>query len=189
MDKIVAPNYVFARELRNKDNLRAIPADKPGYYKWWAQKDNLQTVLDRLEMDFDAVKHCLEVKEGYFCVYVGVAIKESVRARLDWHVNQIHNPTNVKCGTLSTLRQTISAIVGQNMMDTVATNDFIDKLLIEYYLVDLPIKSQEAKETIGKWEKDLLNGNTLYLLNIADNHHPLAPKQALKQLRKSAKQI
>ena len=182
-------NFVPAYKLRDKDELKKIPNDKPGYYKWWADRDTLQIILDKLNMQFDGIKNYLEVKNGYYCIYVGVAIKESLQARLNWHINQINKPTNVKSGTLSTLRKTISSLVGKNMLDTDATNDFINKLLVEYYLFDDSIKSQTAKDKIHKIENDLLNCDTLYILNIQDNHHKLSPKKELKKLRKIARQI
>jgi len=182
-------NIVAAYKLRNTEELSTIPNDKPGYYKWWSPDDILQIILDKVGVALEDIEKYLEKKNGYYCIYVGVAIKESLRARIDWHVNQINTPTNVKCGTLSTLRQTISALIGSNMLDTKATNEFIDKLLIEYFASKHPIKSQEAKYEIHQIETALLNSNTLYILNIQDNHHPLSPKGKLKELRKLAKQI
>lgn len=183
------PNFIQAYKLRNKDELNKIPNDNPGYYKWWAPKDTLQKILNKLNIQFEDIKEYLEEKNGYYSIYIGVAIRGSLRARLNWHINQINNPSNVKNGTLSTLRQTISSLVGENMLDTNATNDFIDNLLVEYYLSNNPIKSQEAKDEIQKIEYDLLNCNLLYILNIKGNHHKLSPKKKLTELRKVAKQI
>ncbi len=181
--------FIQAYKLRDKTQLSKISNNKPGYYKWWATRESLDIILGKLNIKFKDIENYLEEKNGYFCIYVGVAIKESLKARLNWHINQINNPTNVKHGTLSTLRQTISSLVGKNMLDTKATNDFIDKLLIEYYLSDYPIKSQEAKDEIHKIEHNLLNGEELYILNIQDNHHKLSPKKKICELRKIAKQI
>lgn len=182
-------NCIHAYKLRNIEILNLVPGNKPGYYKWWAQKGELQAILDKLDISFCDVEEYLEERNGWYCIYVGVAIKESVQARLNWHVNQTHNPTNVQYGTLSTFRQTISSVVGSNMLDTQSTNDFIDKLVVAYYACDFAIKSQEAKEHIRNIEKELLNSNTLYLLNIQDNHHKLAPRKKLTALRKQARQI
>lgn len=179
-------NTVKATRLRDKENLLSIP-QCPGYYKWWADRAALQIILNRLAMRFEDISSHLEMKGDIYCIYVGVAIKESVRARLDWHINQKHTYTPVKCGTLSTLRQTISSIVGTSMADENATNEFIDKLTVEYFLSEQPIKSAAAFDEIHTIERQLLSSNYLYILNIQDNKHVLAPTKQLRELRKQAK--
>lgn len=179
-------NTVKASCLRDKNNLVSIPSC-PGYYKWWADRATLQIILDRLDMRFDDISSQLEKQGDVYCIYVGVAIKESVRARLDWHINQKHTYTPVKCGTLSTLRQTISSLVGSSMADENATNDFIDKLTVEYFLSEHPIKSVAAFDEIHTIERQLLSSQYLFILNIQDNKHALAPTKQLRELRKQAK--
>ena len=178
---------INAKELRTKDALQEIP-NKAGYYKWWAERSELDLILSALGFDYDAVKDALETKENVFCVYVGIAAKESVRSRLNCHVNDPHTMSRVKNGTLSTLRQSIASVVAHNQADKAATDSFIDKLKIEYACIDEPIKSETAKEKLQGLEKDLMQKN-LYALNIRDNHHPLAPltKKTLMTLRKESK--
>ena len=36
---------IDAKDLREKDNLLKIPNDKPGYYKWWAKREQLNLLL------------------------------------------------------------------------------------------------------------------------------------------------
>ena len=182
-----------AFELRDKTQFNSIPNDMPGYYKWWAKGRELQTILNKLGISFSEIETSLERDGDFYCIYVGVAIKESIRKRLNWHINQVNKSSNVKSGTLSTLRQTISSIVGENMLDNQATNDFIDKLVVEFHPVDLPIKSQLAKEYIHKIESNLLSGEHFYVLNIQENRHKLATefgsKSTLMKLRKIARTI
>lgn len=177
---------IGAAVLRNKDIFNTIPNDRPGYYKWWANKDEFLTILSTLNMRFADIVDCLEQKDGMYCIYVGVAIKESIRNRLNWHVNDSHDYGRVKNGTLSTLRKTIASLVGNDASDKFATNEFIDKLFIEYYLSENPIKSQEATDELRTIERKLLSGQFLYILNIQENKHVLAPTQQLKLLRKQA---
>ena len=177
---------ISAAILRNKDNLKAIPGDRPGYYKWWANKAELLIILRKLSIQFDEICNSLEQKNDRYCIYVGVAIKESLRNRLNWHVNDRHDVNRVKNGTVSTLRKTISSLVGNDATDKLATNEFIDKLFVEYFLSEKPIKSQEATNELRDIEKRLLGSEHLYILNIQENRHPLAPTQQLKQLRKQA---
>lgn len=80
-----------AESLRNKSVLTGIPGDNPGYYKWWATKDDFELLLDKLGVGFEDVAEDVEKKDGLYCIYVGIAAKESVRKRLDWHVNDTHS--------------------------------------------------------------------------------------------------
>ena len=181
---------IDAKDLRSKVNLSKIPNDKPGYYKWWAKKEQLDVLLKELDVQFKDIEQYLEQDKDndLYCIYIGIAVKESIRARLNWHINDRHSASQVKHGTLSTLRQSIASIVAHNQYDKVATNNFIDLLKVEYYEFGYPIKSEIAKKEIHKIELDLL-AKHLYILNIQENNFPQAKpiKTKLKQLRKSSK--
>ena len=178
---------VKAIELRNKENLQKIKK-LPGYYKWWAKRTELDVILTELNVKFDDVKSSIETKSGMFCIYVGIAVNEPVVDRLNWHVNDKHTESSVKYGTLSTLRQSIASIVAHNQYDKEATDNFIDKLEVEYFFNDNPIKSTDAKNELTDIEKQLLQEH-LRVLNIRDNNHPCAKeiKKELKRLRKISK--
>ena len=173
--------------LRNKEFLNKIDA-APGYYKWWCAKPELDVILNALGVDFSDIQQAIERQDDLFCVYVGIAAKESVRARLNWHVNDKHTASRVKNGTLSTLRQSIASIVAKNQFDKDATDSFIYKLHVEWFCIDSPIKSAEAKAKLYSVERNLLF-DRLRILNIKDNLHPLAEpiKFKLKLLRKNSK--
>lgn len=121
----------------------------------------------------------------YICRYCR---KRSIRDRLNWHVNDKHTENSVKYGTLSTLRQSIAGIVAHNQYDKEATDNFIDKLEVEYFFNEQPIKSANAKNELTGIEKALLQ-EYLRILNIRDNDHPCAKeiKKELKRLRKISK--
>ncbi len=178
-----------ASTLRNKTELQEIPA-AAGYYKWWCAKPELDVILNALGANLSDVQQAIERKDNLYCVYVGIAAKESVRARLNWHVNDKHTASRVKNGTLSTLRQSIASIVAKNQFDKEATDSFIDKLYVEWFCIDRPIKSAEAKAKLHSTERNLLF-DCLRILNIQDNHHPLVEpiKFKLKLLRKNSKII
>ena len=108
---------INAKELRNKEALLNIPNDLPGYYKWWAEKTELDIILLALDVDYTEMFSLIEQRDGLYCIYVGIAAKESIRKRLDWHVNDTHTPSRVLNGTLSTLRQSISSVVAHNQYD------------------------------------------------------------------------
>lgn len=179
-------DFVSAAGLREQVNLAKIPNYKPGYYKWWATEEVLAAIFDNLNLtrnEIDSVKECLEKKDNYYCIYVGVAIKDSIQSRLNTHVNQYTSERNVR---FSTLRKSLTGIFSGNKNDFETTNEIIDKLYIEYYAIDLPIHSDEADKQISSIEKELLSCENLYILNIKENKHPRAYiiKNHLSKLRK-----
>lgn len=178
---------IEAKKLRNIEYLHNIPNNMPGWYKWWAPEKALKLLLDSPYISknyFSDLLPNLATKNingiNYYYVYVGVAIKESIRDRLNWHVNQHHTKSSVESGFLSTLRQTISSLVAGNQYDEDATNKLIDTLIIEYYPVNMLIKSIEAKEKIESIEKEELANNMLPL-NLRDNKNSIV-KSYLSEL-------
>ena len=149
---------VKAIELRDKENLQKIKK-APGYYKWWANRAELNVILNELNVKFDDIKSSIETQSDKFCIYIGIAV--------------------------STLRQSIASIVAHNQYDKKTTDDFIDKLEVEYFFNEQPIKSANAKNELTGIEKTLLQ-EYLRILNIRDNNHPYAKeiKKELKRLRK-----
>lgn len=180
---------IKASMLRHIDELNKI-SSKPGYYKWWVSKAELDIILKVLEISFSEVEKALETKSGLFCVYVGIAARESVRARLNWHINDSHTVSRVKNGTLSTLRQSISSIVSHNQFDKTSTDLFIDKMFVEYFYVDSAIKSDMTNTELHTIETKLM-AEYLRILNIQENHYPFSDsiKSKLKELRKESKNI
>lgn len=186
---------IDAKSLRNNEERKKIPKNMPGWYKWWAPEHSLRLLLNSANVSkdyFEVLLYHLTSTvihgENYYYIYVGVAIKESIHDRLNWHVNQHHTRSSVESGFLSTLRQTISSLISGNQYDEVSTNTFIDSLVIEYYAIELPIKSGEAKDVIECIEKRELNSNALPL-NLKDNKNLLL-KEYLKEVsvaRKNSK--
>ena len=164
-------------------------SDKPGVYQWWASKSDLLTILQALGMQFSDVQNDLEEQDGYYCVYVGIAWRESLRSRLNWHINQKNTISSVKSKFLSTLRQSIAAVLGVPMTDTDAVNDFMDRLQVSYGEMDFAIRSQDAKQAAHGWERNKFNSGKLYILNIQGNRtHPQSPCKKLRELRAIARQ-
>lgn len=186
---------IKANALRDKTLSKEIPNNKPGFYKWWAKEDELEVLLNSKQLTnkyLEAILPYLTKKiinnEYYYYIYVGVAIKESIYARLDWHVNQRHTRVSVESGFLSTLRQTLSSLIKGNQYAEEKTNIFIDKLYIEYYPIDLNIKNDDAKINIENIEKGEMIKNCLPL-NIKDNKNELLKSflKGLKNARKNSK--
>ena len=183
----------WAHELRATENLHKVPNDKPGWYRWRAPIQALEKLLDSTYISEKYMTQLMPFlhrkkfnRDDYFCIYIGVAINESIRDRLNWHVNQHHTKSAMQSGFLSTLRKTISSLVSGNQYNEVATNGLIDHLLIEYYARDYPIKSDIAKSMIDKIGRDEMENNILPL-NIMGNHHIMI-QSFLADLKKARKQ-
>ncbi len=187
---------IKAKFLRDKSLSKTIPHNLPGYYKWWAPIESLSILLNSKyiskeyldELQPKLTKKIINNREYYY-IYVGVAIKESIHDRLNWHVNQHHTKTSVTSGFLSTLRQSLSSLVAGNQYEEDETNNFIDTLIIEYYPVNMEIKSKEAVDYISEIELYEINNHTIPL-NLKDNKDKYLTNylKELKTARKNSKQ-
>ena len=183
-DKSSGTTFVCAKDLRDKENLQKIPGDKPGWYRWWATEKALEQLLIPQKY-FERLHKRKHADKYLFCIYVGIAVKESIRARLNWHVNQHHTESAVQSGTLSTLRQSISSLVAGDQRNETAANELIDQLTVEYCAMDYPIKSDIAKNEIERIEQNELS-KYIYPLNIQGNKNAEI-KEYLLELRKKRK--
>jgi hypothetical protein len=186
---------IQAKMLRNKKELENIPSDRPGWYRWWARESEVMALLDSkflVKKYFNKLSAKLQKGDGnlsnYYYIYTGVAIKESIRSRLNWHINQPHTESAVEYGTLSTLRQSLSSLVAGNQCDEKSTNVFIDTMIVEYFPIESQIKSFEAKEYLEGNEK-LEIDKYILILNIQKNEHREIKefKKELSKLRTSSK--
>jgi hypothetical protein len=186
---------IQAKLLRGIKALESIPDNHPGWYCWWAKETEVKILLDSQFLAhkyFDELAAKLHQGSGslqnYYYIYTGIAVKESIRARLNWHINQRHTESAVKHGTLSTLRQTFSSLVAGDQYNEFATNDFIDKLMVEYFPVKYQIMSTEAKTFLEKNEDNEMNEYIL-VLNIKGNNHTEVKdfRKELSQLRSGSK--
>jgi hypothetical protein len=188
---------IQAKMLRNKKELENIPNDHPGWYRWWAREPEVLALLDSKFLKQKYFNKLIEkLHKGdreltnYYYIYTGVAVKESIRSRLNWHVNQPHTESAVEHGTLSTLRQSLSSLVAGNQRDEKATDNFIDTLIIEYFSIEYQIKSFEAKGYLKNNEKQEMDKYILILiLNIQENRRQEIKcfKKELSKLRTRSK--
>lgn len=182
---------IKAKELRPTEQGRSPKLleieTRPGYYKWWAKKSELNDLLKGLGETFSNVKDDIEKEDDLYCIYVGIA-RTSLRQRLNWHVNDKHTKKRVENGFLSTLRKSLSSVIAKDQYDKDKTNDFIDKLVVEFFYTGYKTKSEESTKKLLSIEKNLI-GKNLRILNIMENNHPKAAKikKRLQELRKEAK--
>ena len=175
-------------KLRKNEELAKIDK-KPGYMKFWASKDEIVFMLDKLTTNFEDVKDSLETKDDLYCIYIGKTTNRSVSKRLDDHINMKHYESTVTKRFLSTFRQSIASIVSLNQADEDGTNEFIDKLKVEWYLSDNPMNSKKLKNELNSIIDNSLE-KYLYILNIQGNPHVLAEPivKKLKKLRKQGRE-
>ena len=104
-----------------------------------------------------------------------------MRSRLDWHVNQINTPYAVKSGFLSTLRQSLAAVLGTEMTDTDGVNAFMDGLFVRYTLLDFPVKSQQAADAAHEWGKRQAQRRSVVSAQHSEQPFPppFSPKKAV----------
>ena len=107
---------INAVKLRDKSEIKKIE-NKPGYYKWWAKKEEFDLILDKLNVNYETIKNSIEIKDDLYCIYVGIAVKESIGDRLNWHVDNKHSISKVKHGFLSTFRNSISSIISGDLLN------------------------------------------------------------------------
>lgn len=155
----------------------------PGVYRWWFREDVAQRLLSNLpQVDtkriskrmLDDGNHC------YWALYFGIS--KDLKQRIVWHITQTHTTSAVKSGFLSTLRQTISALLNQDMTKSQkAVNSVLDTCYWEWDYADTE-KDADDIET-----KELSQSLYIYPLNIAMNK--TVSKGHLKCLTKLRKEF
>lgn len=191
--------------FKNKKKVSEIRSSKDGIgkdvgiYCWWFRDDCVETLLKRVfrEVDFERLQKAKEqhkVIDGvkYTALYIGIAAgKNGVLGRFKWHIEQKHTVSNVTRGYLSTLRRTLSALLGfkllksgteVNLKSQEKLNTFINENCVlewSYY----PGKTKKELET-----KENKNINAGYFpLNIQGNGR--VSKELRKKLGEMRKAI
>lgn len=146
---------------------------EPGIYRWWFPKacaEGLLSALDGINVQ-QIQKRDFDENDEYWCLYFGIS--QDLKQRLRWHVMQHHSASAVKSGYLSTLRQTLSALIGKaESQSEDAVNEILDKCYLEYGSTDSYIAAA------GVEEHELTNN--YYPLNLQNNKN--VDGRVLKQL-------
>lgn len=174
-------NRISVKQLRRQfENKKCeIPQD-PGVYRWWFPEQTALNLLKSLNgVDNNSVmKENIDGKECW-CLYFGIS--KDLKQRIKWHVTQHHTDSSVKSGFLSTLRQTISAmLLIDETKSEEAVNDVMDQCYWDWCATPTHNDAKQIEtETLSKG---------YYPLNVQGNKgvDPSIVNQ-LKQLRKTYK--
>ena len=168
----------------------------PGVYKWWCSKEMLKQILKKLNCYSSVninrdIEHCVYNKKVLYCIYVGIATKESLNSRIEWHIsNHTASQLRSKNVSISTLRHSLAAIFFNDISTSIneALNKLMENLFVSiHYESQFDIGSIEASQEIKKIESNILKSGKFYVLNIQGNNKSIAIKE-LKKLRNDAKQ-
>lgn len=147
---------------------------KSGFYRWWFPADIAKSMLSSIPLvDINKiVKRNIGGKE-YWLLYFGIS--SNLFNRIKWHVCQKHKPSAVRSGTLSTLRQTISSLLGiDETLSESDVNNVLDQCYWEWHEESQPEEIEEKELSTG-----------YYPLNIQKNK--VVPKDILKKLKQLRK--
>ena len=90
--------------------------NREGIYCWWFKKNSAEIILSKLDLNESEInriqKRDIEGEE-YWALYFGIS--NDMLGRAKWHILQKHSVSAVKHGTLSTLRQSLSALLDRDM--------------------------------------------------------------------------
>ena len=141
-----------------------LPCSKQaGVYRWWFPEERAKSLLSALNgVDYESIEKKPINDEQYWCLYVGSS--SDLEQRFYWHTTQAHSATAIKSGALSTLRQTICALLKINQSDATAkqkVDDILDECYFEWYA------TPSFEEADTKEKEELEKG--YYLLNIQKN--------------------
>lgn len=153
------------KKLRTLIAQKKNPVSKcSGVYCWWFKKD---AALNLLTLFSDLDKNKLRKREiegeEYLALYFGIS--KDMKRRAKWHICQHHTSSSVRLGFLSTLRQTLSALLKTDMSKSEnVVNKFMDENC--YWEWGYTTTLLEAKEIE---ESELTQTEFCYPLNIQGN--------------------
>ena len=166
--EFIAAEFIGAKLIRDRNWRAERLLAEPAVYQWWGPV----TVAERLKVP---IQGCTQSPRGDVLLYVGIA--NSLRERLHWHVCQNHTPSAIRSGFLSTLRFTLSALLGESLIKMDELNTLIDHLTVSFEYCP-------SREAALELERRLMHQHALPL-NIQGNKHPFIRK--LKSLRAECK--
>lgn len=134
-----------------------------GIYRWWFKEDVAKSLISKLPItsdENDKIQKQVIDGEKYWALYLGIS--KDMLARAKWHVTQKDSISAIKRGFISTLRQTISALLDEDMSkSTDSINQLMDNNCYWEWEYDQSPENRESAELSSK--------NVSYPLNIKKN--------------------
>ena len=145
-------------EIRQQITTKCNPmCEKPGMYRWWFKEDEAKKILNKISFNDISKLQSKEIDQVlYVALYFGIS--KNMRERASWHICQKHTKSAVKHGTLSTLRQTLSALLNIDMsLSENSINKFInDNCYLEWdYVTNPKYIEKEELSTKNKYSYPL----------------------------------
>jgi hypothetical protein len=137
-DNVIDDSEIENLQLYKTDDIKKMKLPKTGgVYFWWIDSEAAEYVNSlspNVKIDTCRVRNING--ETYYLVYVGLASNLRNRVR-NSHILQKHTNSTVERGFLSTLRNTIASVLGKNLYDEKAVNDFQrDHMLVGFIETD-----------------------------------------------------
>lgn len=136
-------------------------------YRWWFKDGSTIVTELKNNSDIDCSKLITTIIDGttYYALYVGIGV--NCQQRFKWHIQQKHIPSSVKSGFLSTLRQTLSALLNIDMtLSEHVVNIFMDQNCI----LEWDLYGHTSKQQLELIENSIINEPSgYYPLNIQKN--------------------
>ena len=178
---IIPINHMWeVKQLRTQLSIKPFPvSSNPGTYVLWVlEQPALKLLADLDGVEPLSIRRRLIGGWTYLALYFGVSANLLERAK--WHFCQKHTKANVASGRLSTLRQSISALMHIKMSGSeCCVNAFFDSYCYWEWAYAGDKKTVEILET-----KEL--SSEYYPLNIQKN--TVVPKTVIQSLRRLRKQ-
>ncbi len=157
-------NRIMVADLRL--NLKFYAPRDPVLYMWWFKTQSMYLLLGKLsdDIDWSLIEHDTIRGNDYCALYVGIG--KSCRQRFGWHIRQHHTLKTVEHGFLSTLRFTLSALLGIYATESEqAVSDFMN----ENCCLDWTCYPGCTREKLCEMEEQRIQ-NGYFPLNIQSNH-------------------
>ena len=163
LNRIIMNNLKSVSEIRQQITTKCNPMRKePGIYRWWFKEYEAKKILNKISFNDYSKLQSKEIDQVlYVALYFGIS--KDMKGRASWHICQKHTQTAVKHGTLSTLRQTLSALLD---IDMILSENFINEFIDDNCYLEWDYDSNPKEVEIT----ELSHQNKFsYPLNIQEN--------------------
>ena len=161
-------------------NGESVISNRKGIYCWWFKKNSAEIILSKLDLNESEInriqKRDIEGEE-YWALYLGIS--NDMLGRAKWHILQKHSVSVVKHGTLSTLRQSLSALLDIVMS---CSEEVVNMFMDNYCYWEWEYTDNAKKEETNALRSD----DKCYPLNIQENL--TVGKDIIKKLKRIRKE-